>query len=96
MYWPGQWLPPMAMADVGFPGVQVLSKVYTGRMLEVRNYLPCLELPGIYTITGRYHGTVFGLVMAAVPGRAVLCATLWRFVSCVLVLCVGPGPSLCL
>ena len=39
---------------------------------------------------------VFGLVMAAVPGRAVLCATLWRFVSCVLVLCVGPGPSLCL
>ena len=39
---------------------------------------------------------VFGLVMAAVPGCAVLCATLWRFVSCVLVLCVGPGPSLCL
>lgn len=28
---------------------------------------------------------VFGLVLAAVPGCAVLCATLWRFVSCVLV-----------
>ena len=36
---------------------------------------------------------VFGLVLAAVPGCAVLCATLWRLVSCVLVLCVGPGPG---
>ena len=31
---------------------------------------------------------VFGLVLAAVPGRALLRATLWRFVSCLL--CDGP------